>query len=192
MDSIQNEHIGDLIILLFLEIITQMPQSLEGTKITRRTFLATSLAVVVSSCVSTPEKNDGTEKNNATMKKIITTKNAPGAIGPYSQAVLVNGFLYTSGQIAINPATGELVMDTIQNETHQVMKNLKALLDEAGMNFSDVVKTGIFLQNMNDFQTVNEVYASYFTADFPARETVEVAKLPKGANVEISMIAVKA
>ncbi|MBI3134354.1 MAG: RidA family protein [Bacteroidetes bacterium] len=126
------------------------------------------------------------------MKKIISTKNAPGAIGPYSQAVLVNGFLYTSGQIAINPATGELVTDSVQQETHQVMKNLKALLNEAGMDFSDVVKTGIFLQSMNDFQVVNEVYASYFSADFPARETVEVAKLPKGANVEISMIAVKA
>lgn len=125
------------------------------------------------------------------MKKVISTKNAPAAIGPYSQAILVNGFLYTSGQIAINPATNELVMDTIQNETHQVMKNLKAILTEAGMDFSDVVKTGIFLQNMNDFQAVNEVYASYFSSDFPARETVEVAMLPKGVNVEISMIGVK-
>lgn len=125
------------------------------------------------------------------MKKIISTSNAPGAIGPYSQAVLINGFLYTSGQISIDPSTGNLVQDSIEAETHQVMKNLKALLQEAGMDFSHVVKTGIFLQSMNDFQKVNEVYASYFSSDFPARETVEVSKLPKNANVEISMVAFK-
>lgn len=169
---------------------------MEGTKITRRTFLATSLILVLGSCVSSEKKNESIQtltssQKKKSMKKIIATKNAPGAIGPYSQAVLVNGFLYTSGQIAINPASGDLVMDTIQNETHQVMKNLKALLAEADMDFSDVIKTGIFLQRMDDFQAVNEIYASYFSTDFPARETVEVAKLPKGANVEISMIACK-
>lgn len=125
------------------------------------------------------------------MKKIISTKNAPDAIGPYSQAVLINGMLYTSGQIAINPINGNLVMETIEAETHQVMSNLKAILTEAGMDFSHVVKTGIFLQSMNDFQSVNTVYASYFESNYPARETVEVAKLPKGVNVEISMIAMK-
>lgn len=165
----------------------------EGTKITRRSFLATTLGLVAGSTIlmSTTRKNKESKKNNNNMKKVISTKNAPAAIGPYSQAILVNGFLYTSGQIAINPETNELVMDNIQNETHQVMKNLKAILTEAGMNFSDVVKAGIFLQSMNDFQAVNEVYASYFSSDFPARETVEVAKLPKGVNVEISMIGVK-
>lgn len=125
------------------------------------------------------------------MKKIISTPNAPAAIGPYSQAVMINGFLYTSGQIAIDPSTGNMVQQDIQAETHQVMKNLKAILTEAGLDFTHVVKTGIFLQRMSDFQTVNEVYASYFSSDFPARETVEVAALPKGANVEISMVAVK-
>jgi 2-iminobutanoate/2-iminopropanoate deaminase len=172
-------------------------QSNQGTtKITRRSFLATTLGLVAGSAIlmsadTKQSTNIKEPKNKKNMKKVISTKNAPAAIGPYSQAILVNGFLYSSGQIAINPATNELVMDTIQNETHQVMKNLKAILTEAGMDFSDVVKTGIFLQNMNDFQAVNEVYASYFSSDFPARETVEVAKLPKGVNVEISMIGVK-
>ncbi len=124
------------------------------------------------------------------MKKIIATKKAPGAIGPYSQAVLVNGFLYTSGQIAIVPETGELDMSSIDNETTQVMKNLEAVLEAAEMNFGNVVKTSIFLQSMDDFAAVNDIYASYFSDAPPARETVQVGKLPKGVNVEISMIAV--
>lgn len=124
------------------------------------------------------------------MKKIISTDQAPGAIGPYSQAVQAGNMLFTSGQIAINPSTGELVMTNIPTETTQVMKNLKAVLNAAGMDFSNVVKTSIFLNSMDDFATVNEVYASYFDAAPPARETVQVAKLPKGVNVEISMIAV--
>lgn len=123
------------------------------------------------------------------MKKIIETTNAPGAIGPYSQAVKYGNMLFTSGQIAINPASGELIMTDVQTETHQVMKNLKAVLLEAGMGFGNVIKTSIFLSSMDDFALVNEVYASYFESDFPARETVQVAKLPKGVNVEISMIA---
>jgi 2-iminobutanoate/2-iminopropanoate deaminase len=173
-----------------------MPSNKQSTKLTRRSFLATTLGLVAGSTVlMSADANHSTKikesKNKKNMKKVISTKNAPSAIGPYSQAILVNGFLYTSGQIAINPETNELVMENIQNETHQVMKNLKAILTEAGMDFSDVVKTGIFLQSMNDFQAVNEVYASYFSSDFPARETVEVAKLPKGVNVEISMIAAK-
>jgi 2-iminobutanoate/2-iminopropanoate deaminase len=124
------------------------------------------------------------------MKKIISTKNAPSPIGPYSQAVLVNGTLYVSGQIAINPANGLLVLDNIIEETKRVMDNVKAILTEAGMDFSNVVKTGIFLSDMNNFAKVNEVYGSYFTKDFPARETVQVSRLPKDVNVEISVVAV--
>lgn len=123
-------------------------------------------------------------------KKIINTTNAPSAIGPYSQAVLAGNTLYCSGQIAIDPATGELVQDSIESETHQVMKNIKALLTEANMDFSNIVKTSIFLSDMNQFSQVNEVYASYLSLPYPARETVQVAKLPKNVNVEISVIAI--
>jgi len=125
------------------------------------------------------------------MKKIISTNNAPGAIGPYSQAVQMGNILFTSGQIAIDPTTGELNMSDLTTETHQVMKNLDAVLSEAGLSFKQVVKTSIFLADMNDFAAVNEIYASYFESDYPARETVQVAMLPKGVNVEISMIAVQ-
>ena len=122
-------------------------------------------------------------------KKIISTTNAPAAIGPYSQANFVNGVLYISGQIPINPATGELE-DGIEKETHQVMKNLKAILEEAGMSFSNVVKATIFLKSMDDFAVMNEIYASYLDANsYPARETIQVACLPKNVSVEISMIA---
>jgi 2-iminobutanoate/2-iminopropanoate deaminase len=122
-------------------------------------------------------------------KKIISTTNAPAAIGPYSQANFINGVLYISGQIPINPATGELE-DGIEKETHQVMKNLKAILEEAGMSFSNVVKATIFLKSMDDFAVMNEIYASYLDANsYPARETIQVACLPKNVSVEISMIA---
>ena len=125
------------------------------------------------------------------MKKIIFTDKAPSPIGPYNQAVLNGDTLYTSGQIAINPATGELVTDTIQAETEQVMQNMKAVLEAANMTFENVVKTSIFIMNMNDFAAINEVYGSYFNEKTaPARETVQVACLPKNVNVEISMIAV--
>jgi len=124
------------------------------------------------------------------MKKIITTKNAPAPIGPYNQAVLNGNMLYTSGQIAIDPKTGELQIDTITSETQLVMKNLKAVLEEAGMTFENVLKSTIFISDMNDFAAINQVYGSYFDeANAPARETVEVAKLPKNVNVEISVIA---
>lgn len=123
-------------------------------------------------------------------KQIIQTNNAPAAIGPYSQAVLAGNTLYCSGQIAINPSTGTLVLDSIELETHQVMKNILALLVEAKMEFSNIVKTSIFLSDMNQFAQVNEIYASYLQLPYPARETVQVAKLPKGVNVEISVIAV--
>ncbi|AGC40050.1 RidA family protein [Riemerella anatipestifer] len=123
------------------------------------------------------------------MKTIISTNNAPAAIGPYSQANMVNGVLYISGQIPINPSNGELVTG-IESETHQVMKNLEAILKEAGMSFSNVVKSTIFLKNMDDFSLVNDIYASYLdSTQLPARETVQVSRLPKDVNVEISMIA---
>ena len=126
------------------------------------------------------------------MKKIIFTEKAPAPIGPYNQAVLVDNTLYTSGQIALNPETMELVLDDIKTETHQVMQNMKAVLEAANMTFENVVKTTIFIMNMNDFAAINEAYASYFDEkNAPARETVQVACLPKNVNVEISMIAVK-
>lgn len=126
------------------------------------------------------------------MKKIINTSNAPAPIGPYNQAVLSNGTLYISGQIPADPVTGNLIEGSIKNETRQSMENLKAILAEAGMNFENVVKSSIFLKDMRHFPEVNEVYGSYFDSETaPARETVEVANLPKYVNVEISMIAVQ-
>ncbi|RVU01813.1 RidA family protein [Mucilaginibacter limnophilus] len=123
------------------------------------------------------------------MKAIINTSDAPAPIGPYSQAVKAGGLLFVSGQVAIEPATGDLILDDIETETHQVMKNIKAILTAAGAEFSHVVKTTIFLKDMGDFAKVNEIYGSYFTADFPARETVQVSVLPKNVNVEISVTA---
>jgi 2-iminobutanoate/2-iminopropanoate deaminase len=123
-------------------------------------------------------------------KQIIQTTKVPAPIGPYSQAVIANGFLFASGQVAFDPLTGELVLDSIQAETKQVMENIKAILEEAGLTFSHIVKTTIFLSDMQLFANVNEVYGSYFTADFPARETVAVKTLPRNVNVEISVTAV--
>lgn len=124
------------------------------------------------------------------MKKIICTDKAPAPIGPYSQAIQHGNMLYTSGQIAINPATGELEIDDIKTETTLVMENLRAVLQAAGMNFEHVLKASIFVSNMHNFAAINQVYATYFNeATAPARETVEVANLPKFVNVEISMIA---
>ena len=126
------------------------------------------------------------------MKKIIYTENAPAPIGPYNQAVLVGNTLYTSGQIALNPLTMELVLDDIETETKQVMENMKAVLTAADMTFENVIKTSIFIMNMNDFTRINSIYGSYFDeATAPARETVQVACLPKNVNIEISMIAIK-
>ena len=126
------------------------------------------------------------------MKRIISTKKAPQPIGPYSQALLVGNTLYTSGQIALNPETGELVMDTIQEETTQVMENLKSVLEAADMTFENVIKSSIFISDMNSFKAINSVYSYYFEeAIAPARETVEVSNLPKFVNVEISVIAVR-
>ena len=126
------------------------------------------------------------------MKKIIFTEKAPSPIGPYNQAILVGNTLYTSGQIALDPATMELVLNDIETETKQVMENLKAVLAAADMTFENVIKTTIFIMNMGDFTRINAVYGSYFDeATAPARETVQVACLPKNVNIEISMIAVK-
>lgn len=125
------------------------------------------------------------------MKKIIYTENAPNPIGPYNQAVLKGNTLYTSGQIALNPKTGEIVTESIEAETEQVMQNLKAVLEAAGMHFENAVKTTIFITDMKDFAAINTVYGSYFNEKTaPARETVQVACLPKNVNVEISMIAI--
>ena len=126
------------------------------------------------------------------MKKIITTSKAQAPIGPYNQAILSGNTLYTSGQIALHPKTGQLVLDSIEIETKQVMENMKAVLEAAEMTFENVIKTSIFISEMNNFGEINKVYGSYFNEETaPARESVEVANLPKFVNVEISMIAVK-
>ncbi|NEV94375.1 RidA family protein [Psychroflexus sp. YR1-1] len=126
------------------------------------------------------------------MKKIINTEQAAAPIGPYNQAVFINGFLYTSGQIALNPETGETEFDSIEAETTRVMKSLEAILKEAKLTFSQVIKATIYISNMDDFTKINNIYGSYFDeGTAPARETVQVARLPKDANVEISLIAFK-
>ncbi|TXB63467.1 Rid family detoxifying hydrolase [Phaeodactylibacter luteus] len=124
------------------------------------------------------------------MKKIINTPKAPAPVGPYNQAIIHNGTLYASGQIALDPETGALITSDIETETHQVMKNVKAILQEAGLTFEDVIKCSIFVSDMNNYSRINAVYASYFNeATAPARELVEVANLPKFVNIEISVIA---
>jgi 2-iminobutanoate/2-iminopropanoate deaminase len=126
------------------------------------------------------------------MKKIINTTNAPAPVGPYNQSVMVGNILFVSGQIAIDPSSGDLVQGSIEEETNQVMKNLKAVLNEAGLDFSNVAKASVFVKDMNDYAKINGVYAQYFDeATAPARELVEVANLPKFVNVEISVIASK-
>ena len=125
------------------------------------------------------------------MKTIITSKNAPAPIGPYSHAVLKGNMLFVSGQVGKHPVSGELMLADIKTETKQVMENVKGILKDAGMDFTNVCKTTIFLTDMNDFASVNEVYGSYFSSDFPSRETVQVSKLPLNVNVEISVIAMR-
>ena len=122
---------------------------------------------------------------------IINSAKAPAPIGPYSQATMANGILYVSGQIALDAESGNLVNDSIENETHKVMQNLQAILEEAGMDFSNVLKCTIFVKDLNNFGKINETYGSYFTSNPPARETIEVSRLPKDVNVEISCIATK-
>ena len=122
-------------------------------------------------------------------KKIVATNAAPAAIGPYSQAVILGGMLYTSGQIPLDPATGEVVTGSIEDQAHRVFKNLKAVLEAAGTDFEHVVKTTVFLADMNDFAAMNGVYAQYFTGAVPARSAVQVARLPKDVGLEIELIA---
>lgn len=126
------------------------------------------------------------------MKKIITSANAPAPIGPYSHGVLFNNMLFVSGQVGKDPVDGHIHNENIEAETRRVMENVKGILTDAGMQFSDVVKTTIFLTDLNNFGKVNEIYGSYFTGDYPARETVQVSRLPLDVNVEISVIAIKA
>lgn len=128
-------------------------------------------------------------KQNKMNKTIITTNNAPAPIGPYNQAIKTGNLLFVSGQVALKPGTNDMANADIIEETHQVLQNLKSILQEAGMDFSNIVKTTIFLSDMALFGHVNEIYAKYFDGDFPARETVAVSGLPKNANVEISVIA---
>lgn len=125
------------------------------------------------------------------MKKVISTKNAPQAVGPYSQAVWANDLLFVSGQIPLDPSTGKFVSDDVKEQTKQVFQNIGAILQEAGLNYEDIVKATVYLTNMADFAVVNEVYASFFKQDFPARAAFQVAKLPLGAKVEIEAVAVK-
>ena len=125
------------------------------------------------------------------MKKIINTKKAPKAIGPYNQAVLIKDILYCSGQIGINPKTNQLINNNIEEETKQVLENIMAILDTEKMTVSNVVKSSIFITDMSQYTKINSIYSKYFTNDCPARETIEVSKLPKDANIEISIIAVK-
>ena len=125
------------------------------------------------------------------MKKVVYTPDAPDAVGPYSQAILANGTLYASGQIAIDPKSGRLITSHITDETHRVMKNLKAVLSAANMDFSDVLKCTIFLKDMNQYAAINTVYATYFDENPPAREAVQVSVLPKNVNIEISLMASK-
>ena len=125
------------------------------------------------------------------MKTVINTTNAPAPIGPYNQAIAAGNFIFVSGQIPFHPGTGELIIHDIEVATHLVMENIGAILEEAGADFSHIVKTSIFLTDLKKFGEVNEVYGTYFTDKFPARETVQVSGLPKGVNIEISVIAVK-
>jgi 2-iminobutanoate/2-iminopropanoate deaminase len=125
------------------------------------------------------------------MKKVISTNKAPEAIGPYSQAILSNDTLYCSGQIAIDPKTSCLIIDNIKNETSQIMQNISAVLEAAGMTIQNIIKCSIFVKDMNDYYEINEIYSQYFKSEPPARETIQVSALPKNVNVEISVIAVK-
>jgi 2-iminobutanoate/2-iminopropanoate deaminase len=152
--------------------------------VNRRTFLAVTglLATSVSRIIG----GEGRSKN---MKKQVQTDKAPKAIGPYSQGIIANGFVFCSGQIPIDPATGELVTGTIDDQTRRVLKNLGAVLEAAGSSYDDVVKTTVFLQDMNDFAKMNAVYAEFFKAPNPARAAVQVARLPRDVKVEIEAVA---
>lgn len=155
-----------------------------------KTNLFLCLILLIQSNFTYSQNKITLNQGNLTMKKIINTPDAPSPIGPYSQAVITGNTLYVSGQIAIDPKTNQLVIGDIKTEAIQVMNNIKAILNAAGAEFKNVVKSTIFLKDMNDFAVVNEVYGKFFTADFPARETIQVVGLPKNVNVEISVVAV--
>jgi 2-iminobutanoate/2-iminopropanoate deaminase len=150
----------------------------------RRTFFAVTGFLATS--VSRIFGGEGRSKN---MKKQVQTDKAPKAIGPYSQGIIANGFVFCSGQIPIDPATGELSTGTIDDQTRQVLKNLGAVLEAAGSSYDDVVKTTVFLQDMNDFSKMNAVYAEFFKAPNPARAAVQVARLPRDVKIEIEAVA---
>lgn len=155
----------------------------------KKQILFSLFALLLISIIGCDTEDDD---NGATFTKtVISTPAAPAAIGPYSQAILAGNTLYCSGQIAIIPETGELIQNDIQAEAHQVLKNLGAVLKEAGMDYSNVVKATVFLKDLNDYSKVNDVYKEYFTENPPARAAVQVARLPKDVSVEISLIAVK-
>lgn len=153
----------------------------------------TFFCILIFSCAENKHVcNSKTKIQTLTMqKKIIQTDKAPAPIGPYSQAVMVGNLLFVSGQVAIIPESGKILQGDISTETMQVMNNIHAILAQAGMDFENIVKTSIFLKNMDDFAKVNEIYGSNFSGDFPARETVQVSRLPKDVNVEISVVAAK-
>ena len=153
--------------------------------------LISCACLLLVGCATKTETKDVLPLNETDMKKVISTEKAPAAIGPYSQAIEANGFVYASGQLPIDPATGQFPEGGIQEQTRQSILNAQAILEEAGMSLDNVVKTTVFLADMNDFAAMNEVYASYFKAPFPARSAVAVKTLPKGAMVEIECIAAR-
>ena len=155
----------------------------------KKQFLAMLLVLILIMKTGCESENNNDEENIT--KTVISSQNAPAAIGPYSQAILVGNTLYCSGQIAINPSTNEMVQNDIQAEAHQVLKNLGAVLKAADMDYGNVVRATVFLKDMDDYGRVNEVYKEYFNQNPPARAAVQVARLPKDAGVEISLIAVK-
>ena len=153
--------------------------------------LISCACLLLVGCATKTETKDVLPLNETDMKKVISTEKAPAAIGPYSQAIEANGFVYASGQLPIDPATGQFPEGGIQEQTRQSILNAQAILEEAGLSLDNVVKTTVFLADMNDFAAMNEVYASYFKAPFPARSAVAVKTLPKGAMVEIECIAAR-
>ncbi len=186
-----------LVIALFiLSVFTIILPALDNNIMDRKKEMISELTNSARSILSNYEKGkiDSTltqSKASFVKKKAISISGAPKPIGPYSQGIMVNGMLFVSGQIPVNPYTGEILKGDIQKQTKQVMTNILAILKEAGMNFSNVVKASIFLSDMNNFQKVNEVYASYFNEDPPARECIQAVRLPKNVDIEISVIAVK-
>lgn len=148
-------------------------------------------ALLMAGCASQSDNSEITLKDNQDMKQVISTDKAPAAIGPYSQAIEANGFVYASGQLPIDPATGQFPEGGIQEQTRQSILNAQAILEAAGLSLSNVVKTTVFLADMGDFAAMNEVYASFFQAPYPARSAVAVKTLPKGAMVEIECIAAR-